>query len=167
MLIYADDKGGFMRLLDQARLADWIKELVQEKMRRIVGRAEYRSWANSLRDMGHVLDDDSIPDNVGIAIEYNIPQTGMRIDFMISGYDGSNHGNAIVIELKQWDEIRRIPASDSVIEALDDDLERLANVGSKDEIVETYTGGCLQEVSHPAYQAWSYCRVLEAFNENV
>lgn len=167
MLIYADDKGGFMRLLDQARLADWIKELVQAKMRRIVGRAEYRSWANSLRDMGHVLDDDSIPDNVGIAIEYNIPQTGMRIDFMISGYDGSNHGNAIVIELKQWDEIRRIPASDSVIEALDDDLERLANVGSKDEIVETYTGGCLQEVSHPAYQAWSYCRVLEAFNENV
>ena len=100
MLIYADDKGGFMRLLDQARLADWIKELVQAKMRRIVGRAEYRSWANSLRDMGHVLDDDSIPDNVGIAIEYNIPQTGMRIDFMISGYDGSNHGNVIVIELK-------------------------------------------------------------------
>jgi hypothetical protein len=166
MIIYADDKRGFMNLLDQDQLADRIRDLVKEKMNRTTGQAEYNSWVNSLQYMGRVLSDNTIPNDVGVAIEYNIPQTGMRIDFMVSGYDDQNQGNAIVIELKQWEKIKRIPASDGVIET-EEDTGKDVNVKSKDEFVETYTGGRLQEVSHPSYQAWSYCQALESFNENV
>lgn len=166
MIIYADDKQGFMNLLDQDQLADRIRDLVKEKMNRTTGQSEYNSWVNSLQYMGRVLSDNTIPNDVGIAIEYNIPQTGMRIDFMVSGYDDQNKGNAVVIELKQWEKVKRIPASDGVIET-DEDTGKDVNIKSKDEFVETYTGGRLQEVSHPSYQAWSYCQALESFNENV
>ncbi|MCR5279027.1 MAG: hypothetical protein K6E19_06260 [Lachnospiraceae bacterium] len=40
------------------------------------------------------LNDRDIPEDAGIAIEYNIPQTAKRVDFMISGYDSNNLGNA-------------------------------------------------------------------------
>ena len=48
-----------------------------------------------------VLSDAQIPDNAGVAIEYNIPQTSKRVDFIISGYDDTGSPNAVVVELKQ------------------------------------------------------------------
>ena len=50
--------------------------------------------------MYKVLNDDEIPEKAGIAIEYNIPQTSKRIDFLISGYDKVKKGNVVIIELK-------------------------------------------------------------------
>lgn len=40
-------------------------------------------------------------------------------------------------------------------------------VTDKDNIVSTYLGGKIREVTHPAYQAWSYCSLIENFNEDV
>ena len=37
--------------------------------------------------MRGVLADNEIPDNAGVAIEFNIPHTSNRIDFLLSGYD--------------------------------------------------------------------------------
>ena len=44
--------------------------------------------------------DNDIPDNCGVAIEYNIPLTSKRIDYIISGYDESNINSWIIIGVK-------------------------------------------------------------------
>ena len=93
------------------------------------------------------LNDSNIPSDVGVAIEYNIPQTSKRVDFLISGYNKDNKGNVIIVELKQW--------------------EKLQAVEGQDAIVETYTGGANRRVVHPSYQAWSYAALIKDYNEYV
>ena len=47
------------------------------------------------------LNDSDIPKDAGVAIEYNIPQTSKRVDFLISGYGLNGKGNVVIVELKQ------------------------------------------------------------------
>jgi DUF2075 family protein len=96
--------------------------------------------------MDRIMQDAEIPGDCGVAIEYQIPQTGKRIDFIISGQNGNQADCAMLIELKQWSQ---------------------ANITSKDSIVETYVGGRMGEHTHPSYQAWSYATLLQGFNEVV
>jgi hypothetical protein len=92
------------------------------------------------------MQDAMIPNDCGIAIEYQIPQTGKRIDFIISGQNEDSKDSVILIELKQWSEAR---------------------LTGKDSIVETFVGGRIGEHTHPSYQAWSYATLLQGFNEVV
>src|SRR5690554_23759 len=147
MLIYQGNKTDFMDALDQDILSSQLEELVYEKMNRRTSKQEFRSWENSLQYMYKVLNDDQIPNDSGIAIEYNIPQTSMRIDFIITGYDSNNKGSAVVIELKQW--------------------EKVNLVDSADALVETYVGNAIRNVVHPSYQAWSYCTMIKDYNQSV
>ena len=124
-----------------------LENVLKVKMRRTTGSAEINSWKNSLKEMYIVLNDDGIPKNAGVAIEYNIPQTSKRVDFLISGYDNKNYGNVIVVELKQW--------------------EKLQAIDGQDGIVETYVGGANRRVTHPSYQAWSYSTLISDYNEYV
>ena len=93
------------------------------------------------------LNDSAIPSDAGVAIEYNIPQTSKRVDFLISGYDDNNKGNVIIIELKQWEQLQAIEGHEA--------------------IVETYTGGANRRVVHPSYQAWSYAALIKDYNQYV
>lgn len=97
--------------------------------------------------MYKVLKDNDIPSGAGIAIEYNIPQTSKRIDFIISGYDRRDKANVVIIELKQWEQIEAVEG--------------------KDALVETYTGNANRKVVHPSYQAWSYAMLIQDYNETV
>jgi hypothetical protein len=63
--------------------------------------------------MRGVLSDNEIPDNTGIAIEYNIPPTGCRIDFMMSGFN-KNKSNVVIVELKQWDKATEVVNLDGI-----------------------------------------------------
>ena len=45
--------------------------------------SEVNSWNNSLHFMKDVLDTASIPKDCNVAIEFNIPQTSKRVDFMM------------------------------------------------------------------------------------
>ncbi len=113
---------------------------------RKVGKSEIGSWRESLLSMAKVLNDDQIPDEVGIAIEYRIPQTAKRVDFIITGEDSDSQPNLIIVELKQWSK---------------------ATLTDKDGVVSTYLARGNHEVSHPSYQAWSYAALLNGFNEAV
>ena len=55
--------------------------------------------------MSNVLDDDGIPANAGVAIEYRIPQTSKRVDFIVTGRNGNDRGAAVIVELKQWSDV--------------------------------------------------------------
>ncbi len=95
--------------------------------------------------MYKVLNDEKIPSNSGVAIEYNLPNTAKRVDFLISGYDENRLANVVVIELKQW--------------------QKLNKVEGLDGLVETFTGGANRRVVHPSYQAWSYASMIRDYNE--
>ena len=147
MIVYSGTKTDFLTAVEEDSIAEEIEKNIYEKMHRSTGRSEFRSWENSLEYMYKVLNDDGIPKNSGIAIEYNIPQTSKRVDFIVTGYGNEDTPHAIIIELKQWD-------------AVD-------TVESQDAIVDTYTGGAKRRVVHPSYQAWSYAAMINDYNQNV
>lgn len=143
MIIYQSSKQGFIdevrgNLIDQTLINFYFKSTG-----RMVGRSEQESWKKSMRYMRDVLRDEEIPADAGVSIEYQIPQTSKRIDFILTGQDASGVDHALLIELKQWSEVQ---------------------LSEKDGIVMT---GFFGEVSHPSYQAWSYAALLQGFNETV
>lgn len=147
MIVYSGLKSDFLEAVEQDSIATEIEENIYNKMHRKSAQSEFRSWENSLEYMYKVLNDNSIPEDSGIAIEYNIPQTSKRVDFIISGYDEKKDPNVVIIELKQWDKV------DTVEE--------------QDALVETFTGGAMRKVVHPSYQAWSYAAMIYDYNQNV
>ena len=98
--------------------------------------------------MAKVLQDEEIPPDAGVAIEYQLPQSSKRIDFVITGEDATARTKVVIVELKQWSESRR---------------------SEKDAIVWARRGGRAGETEgpHPSYQAWSYAAYLEDFNGAV
>ena len=147
MLIYEGTKDNFLASVEQDTIAIEIENTIYEKMHRHTAKNEFRAWENSMEYMYKVLNDRDIPSDAGIAIEYNIPQTSKRVDFLISGYGKAEDANVVLIELKQWDELKSVPG--------------------RDALVETYTGNAMRQVVHPSYQAWSYAMLISDYNASV
>lgn len=146
MIIYQATKAQFQKDALANQMGPLILREYTNKTGRITSSSEVISWQNSLLYMSSILNDEEIPDDCGVAVEYQIPQTSKRIDFIITGANENGQDHAILIELKQWSE---------------------AELTGKDGIVKTRLGGALQEVNHPSYQVWSYAALLEDFNETV
>ena len=86
MIVYDGLKTDFLSSCERDSIAIEIEENILAKLGKHTPKAEFRSWENSLNYMYKVLNDDEIPSDAGVAIEFNIPQTSKRVDFMISGY---------------------------------------------------------------------------------
>lgn len=115
-----------------------------------IGKSNYRefkSWDNSMQYIYKVLNVQDIDDSCTIAIEYRIPSTSKRIDFIISGLDENNKANVVIIELKQW--------------------EKIEVVDEEEALVKTFINGGNRKTVHPSYQAWTYSSLIEDYNENV
>ena len=147
MIVYEGVKSSFLQSVEYDEIAIEIEQNILEKMGRHTPKSEFRSWENSLTYMYKVLNDTQIPDDAGIAIEYNIPQTSKRVDFLISGYNAQEKEGVAIVELKQWETIRPVE--------------------SMDALVETFTGGANRTVVHPSYQAWSYAQLIRDYNAVV
>lgn len=147
MIVYEATKQLFIEDVVQDRIEENIDKKFYEKMGYHTSESERKAWNNSMQYMMKVLIDNNIPRNVGIAIEFKIPNTSKRVDFIITGKDGQLKNTAIIVELKQWTEVDMVE--------------------SKDGIVQTFTGHALREVAHPSYQAWSYATTIEDYNETV
>lgn len=147
MLVYEGVKSSFINDVDLNLITDKILSRFKEVFHRCTGESEVNSWRESMLRMRGVLADNEIPDNAGVAIEFNIPHTSNRIDFLLSGYDKSKQNSIIIIELKQWTHA--------------DEVE------GKDGVVSTFTGKALREVTHPSYQAWSYASLINSYNQEV
>jgi len=147
MIIYENIKKGFLNDVESGEYVNKVKFAMENKMHRHSGQPEVNSWMNSLRAMSNIIQDKNIPEDVGIAIEYNIPNTSNRVDFIITGYDSKNKEELVFIELKQWSEIDK--------------------VGGMDQIVETFVGKGVRQVAHPSYQVWSYTELLKNSNEYI
>lgn len=148
MIVYQSTKLGFLKDASNG-IEDIVRERVRDKLNIDIkiGSSEYNSWKNSLGDaMYKVMQADKIPDDSGVAIEYSIPRTRNRIDFIVTGEDDEGKEIVVVIELKQWTDIQKT---------------------EKDAIVVTRFQNGLKEELHPSYQAWSYSALLRGFNATV
>ncbi len=148
MLVYEGIKTEFINDVDLGIIADKIRNKYIEVVKKRPCTPEFNSWKNSMQYMRGVLSDVDIPNNSGIAIEYNIPPTGCRIDFMMSGYN-KNKSNVVIIELKQWDKATEVKDMNGIYK------------------VNTFTGGGLRDVNHPSYQAMTYANLIRDYNESV
>jgi len=148
LIIYQASKSQFLH----HALRDDIEDVMSRQFRSTtghgVGPSEMQAWKHSLLEMAKVLQDEEIPDDAGVAIEYQLPQSSKRIDFVITGEDNLARTKVVIVELKQWSESRR---------------------SEKDAIVWARRGGPAgeREGPHPSYQAWSYAAYLQDFNAAV
>nr|WP_255518473.1 DNA/RNA helicase domain-containing protein [Lysobacter sp. H23M47] len=147
MIIYQGTKTRFLHDTDNRDIEDVVSSAYLAATGKYVPHAEIRSWRESLGQMAKVLRDKDMPDDMGVGIEYGIPQTSKRIDFILSGRGSDNRPRLIVVELKQWSS---------------------SKLTDKDGIIIAHRGGAHErEGAHPCYQAWSYAALLEGFNEAV
>lgn len=148
MIIYQATKAQFLDHAWRDDIEDVVSQQFLSSTGRSVGRSEMQAWKHSLLEMAKVLQDEEIPPSAGIGIEYQLPQTSKRIDFVITGEDAKARPSVVIVELKQWSESRH---------------------SDKDAIVWARRGGRTAETEgpHPSYQAWSYAALLQDFNAAV
>lgn len=158
MLVYAGDKQQFLHDVRTNAIDRKIEDLMATKLHKRVGGSEKQSWINSLTHMQNILLDPEIPQDSGVAIEFAIPNTSKRVDFILSGLDEHNRHSAVIIELKQWSEVFPLEAVDQLL--LTEDEPEIKHV-------KTFLGGGKHKAVHPSYQAWSYRAFIADYNSSV
>ena len=146
MIVYQSSKGQF----SEDVISNTIETKIQNKYFMTLGRNpapnEILSWKNSMMYMNNVLLDPEIPFDAQVSIEFQIPLTSKRIDFILTGLNDDQKEKVIIIELKQWS---------------------TASMTSMDGIVQTRFQHGLAETAHPSYQVYSYATTIYNFNETV
>jgi hypothetical protein len=74
---------------------------------------EVRSWEESLSRLSMIVTSAHLDDH-GVFLEYQLPQTSRRLDAMLTGLDGAQHENAVIVELKQWQKSEECDAEEMV-----------------------------------------------------
>lgn len=148
MIVYNANKYLFVQDVRTGIIATKILDLLRKKGLNGGQEREFESWHNSMKFMRDIIDDSEIDDDIQIAIEYNIPQTSKRVDFIIIGADTNDKDNIVIVELKQW----------SRAEVVDDDMHFS---------VRTYVANDKRIVCHPSYQAYSYSRFLNNYSQAI
>ena len=110
--------------------------------------SQYRAWTNSLTYLSREFLMSHIKDDCGVLIEYKLPATSRRVDFIVTGYDSKGTPGFVIIELKQLSEAQSVKDKPGIV---------IANVSG------THRG----ETNHPSYQAWSYKMFLDNMLDSV
>lgn len=148
MIVYSANKGTFVQDVRTNVIATKILSLIRERGLNAGHDREFAAWQNSMQFMRNIVDDAEIDDDIQIAIEYNIPQTSKRVDFIIIGANEKGRDNIVIVELKQW----------TKAEVVDDDMHFS---------VRTYVANDNRIVCHPSYQAYSYSRFIGNYSQVV
>ena len=148
MIVYNDIKRQFVNDVKDNSIADKILDAIKTKGLNAGHEKEYSSWQNSMQFMRNIVDDSEIDDEVRICIEYNIPLTSKRVDFIIAGADNTGKDNIIIVELKQWQRA----------EVVADDMHYC---------VKTFVANSDRIVCHPSYQAYSYSCFLRNYSQSL
>ena len=146
MIIYSNSNLAFRQDVESNHIADIIETNFIEKIGHRESPAEKTAWRNSMQYMERVLRNSEIGEDCGVLIEYTIPNTSKRVDFIVTGQNEKKEKNYVLIELKQWEtaETTDIP-----------------------ELVHTFVGGGFHDVHHPSYQAENYSRMMGLMNEGI
>lgn len=146
MIVYSATRAEFTEDVHANRIDSVILGAFRRRFGYKPSKNEILSWRNSMGYMNNALMHSDVPEDAGVAIEYRIPLTSNRIDFILTGEDENRNPVAVIIELKQWSEVEAT---------------------EKDAVVVTFVGGAKREVMHPSYQAWTYASLIADFNSAV
>jgi len=146
MIVYSASRAEFTQDVFSNEIEKKIIDAFELRLGWRAPQAEVDSWKNSMQYMNNVLLAAKAPEDAGVAIEYRVPLTSKRVDFILSGADQERRDTAVIVELKQWSDV---------------------TATCKDAIVETFVGGAVREVTHPSYQAWTYAALIRDFNADV
>lgn len=124
------------------QITDKLKKAFFEQVGYNPASGEISAWQNSLRAIAGTLQYCKFEDQ-GIILEYQMPNSSKRLDFLICGQDEEKKEKAVIIELKQW--------------------EKTMDSEGENEI-RTYIGGAEREKLHPSIQANQYRQYLEDYN---
>lgn len=144
MVIYSEVVSKFLKDINNNEILDILNEELKLKMYKYSGKSEKESWNTSLNYMAYIISQSNIPDDATVILEYNLPMTSKRIDVILSGYNENKLPILLLFELKQWSEVY--------------------STSSGEDLLETFVGGSLKKVVHPAYQVWSYEQLFKDFN---
>ena len=111
-------------------------------LKRNFSESEQRAFKRSLSCVKNALENADIPGNVDVGIEFKVPLTNKRIDFVIAGEDKNSNKNVVIVELKQWNKVTHTDMNDIVL------------LGTEQHV-------------HPSWQAYSYGSTISNFNEFV
>lgn len=137
MRLYSGTVAEFSEDSAHNRIADRLRVAFRECYRYEPGPSEVASWRNSLRAMAQVFDRAQLKDN-GVLLEYQLPATSRRLDCMVTGRSGDRSAQAMIVELKQWEECEPTDG----------------------ELILTRTGGAKRDVLHPSVQVGGYRNYL-------
>ncbi len=79
MIVYSSNKSGFLNDVFSNDIENIVLGNVKRKLNKGVSISEIKSWAHSLQYMDRILREPSIPDDCGIAIEYQILLSGASV----------------------------------------------------------------------------------------
>lgn len=146
MIVYQSTKLGFCSDVVNNVIETKIEEVFLSNLKRKPIESEKRAWQNSMMYMENVLSNSKLPNDIGVMIEYQLPQMMKRIDFMLTGRNSQDQPHLAIVELKQWSE---------------------AEATDMDGIVLTAINGGIRETEHPSYQAYVYAQTLKNYNSAV
>ena len=137
MLLYQGTSKEFVSETTKNAIVDRLVSSFKRQMGYGPSEPERRSWQNSLRAMALVVSESGLK-NHGVGIEYQLPGSSKRLDFMITGLSVDKKKEAVIVELKQWEK---------------------TEPGDGDKVV-TFVGQRERDVLHPSVQVGNYRQYL-------
>src|SRR5512133_524257 len=144
MLIYQAPSDTFIDDDRENTISDIMSGNYKARLGKEPGVPEFVSWQNSLSRVRDLLEIGQIKDTF-VALEYEVPYNQNRLDCLLFGKGKDDISNVVLIELKQWSQVKA--------------LEEEGN------FVETYTGGRERIVPHPSQQVKGYHNYMKGFVE--
>ncbi|WP_419537135.1 DNA/RNA helicase domain-containing protein [Endozoicomonas sp.] len=145
MPLYTGELREFITKAKTNELYSELEETFKLQYQEQPNRGELLSWENSLKALATVLTDSSLPDDVGVVLEYQLPLTSKRIDVMLCGENSVAQAHAVIVELKQWQKTEPAHCPQEV---------------------KTYLDGEMRDVLHPSVQALNYLDYLNNAHES-
>lgn len=142
MRLYSGTTVQFIQDTTQNQIADKLKIAFFNYFHYSPSIGEFTSWENSLRALSLVFQYSELKDH-GIILEYQLPSTSKRLDCLVCGKDGGFRDNAIIVELKQWQECEESDGEGEVL---------------------TWISGKKRNVLHPSIQVGQYRQYLKDYH---
>ena len=101
MIVYSASRGEFSHDVLSNQIEKRIIDAFELRLGWRAPQTEIESWKNSMQYMNNVVSTASIPEDAGVAIEYQIPLTSRRVDFILSGADSKRCDTAVIVELSR------------------------------------------------------------------
>lgn len=144
MIIYESSVKDLISRYRDISFYDDIEQNFKDKIKNRPSSGEELSWRKSLPKIIDIIKKSNASPDAMALIEFTIPSINYRIDLILCGKDANSNDNAVVIELKQWENVKS---------------------SNKYQIVKTNVGD-KTEMLHPSAQVLNYTESLTGVDDN-